>query len=266
MAYAGLDAFLRHLETLGELRRIRLPVDPHLEITEVVDRVVKAGGPALLFEHPKGAEIPLATNIFGSERRMAAALGADSLQQVADRLGELIATLMKAPRSLGDKFGLGSSLLHIAATAPPRRVKDGPCKEVIERERPSLGFLPIQTCWPDDGGPFITLPLVITRHPVTGKRNVGMYRMQVFDERTTGMHWQLHKTGAEHARSAHEPFPVAVCLGGDPALTYAATAPLPPDIDEFLFAGWLRRQPVDLVRCEPRTWRFPRVPTWCLRV
>ena len=144
-------------------------------------------------------------------------------------------------------------------------MKDGPCKEVVERDNPSLDFLPIQTCWPDDGGPFITLPLVITRHPVTGKRNVGMYRMQKFDARTTGMHWQLHKTGAEHSRAAREPFPVAVCLGGDPALTYAATAPLPPEIDEMLFAGWLRGKPVELVKCETMDLEVPADAESCWR-
>jgi 4-hydroxy-3-polyprenylbenzoate decarboxylase len=137
--------------------------------------------------------------------------------------------------------------------APPRKVKDGPCKEVIHREDASLDLLPIQTCWPEDGGPFITLPLVFTRHPVTGKRNVGMYRMQVYDSRTTAMHWQLHKVGADHYRETEargERIPVAVALGGDPALTYAATAPLPPGIDEILFAGWLRQKRVEMVPCE----------------
>lgn len=250
MAYASLEEFVLRLERMGELRRIRYPADPYLEITEIADRVVKAGGPALLFEQPKGSDFPLLINAFGSRRRMSAALGAEDLDQVAARLERLMAQCMRMPQSLGEKLSLGGVLLNTAAVVPPRRVKDGPCKEVIERENPSLDFLPIQTCWPDDGGPFITLPLVVTRHPVTGKRNVGMYRMQKFDSRTTGMHWQLHKTGAEHSRAAREPFPVAVCLGGDPVLTYAATAPLPPEIDEFLYAGWLREKPVELVPCE----------------
>lgn len=250
MAYASLEEFVLRLERMGELRRIRYPADPHLEITEITDRVVKAGGPALLFESPRGYDVPLLINAFGSRARMSAALGVESLDQAAARLEELIARFMRMPQTWGERLGLGGALLNAASIVPPRRVKDGPCKEVVIREEPSLDFLPIQTCWPGDGGPFITLPLVITRHPVTGKRNVGMYRMQKFDSHTTGMHWQLHKTGAEHGRAAREPFPVAVCLGGDPALTYAATAPLPPEIDEFLFAGWLREKAVELVPCE----------------
>jgi 4-hydroxy-3-polyprenylbenzoate decarboxylase len=257
MPYDSLLDFADHLERLGELKRISYRADPHLEITEITDRVVKAGGPALLFEHPRGSTIPLLTNAFGSERRMSAALGAKSLDDIARRLEDLLGRMMRMPKSLGDKLGLGGAMLDIATTAPPKRVSSGPCKEIIERENPSLDFLPIQTCWPDDGGPFITLPLVITRHPVTGKRNVGMYRMQKYDSRTTGMHWQLHKTGAEHQRVAREPFPVAVCLGGDPALTYAATAPLPPEIDEFLFAGWLRSKAVELVKCETSDLEVP---------
>lgn len=257
MAYATSDDFVQHLERLGELKRISYAADPYLEITEITDRVVKSRGPALLFERPKGYDVPLLINAFGSEKRMAAALNGTSLDQVAGRLDALLKQAMRMPKGLGEKLALGGAMLGVAATAPPRRVKTGPCKEVIERENPSLDFLPIQTCWPEDGGPFITLPLVITRHPVSGKRNVGMYRMQKYDSRTTGMHWQLHKTGAEHQRVAKEPFPVAVCLGGDPVLTYSATAPLPPEIDELLFAGWLRGKPVELVQCETSDLEVP---------
>jgi 4-hydroxy-3-polyprenylbenzoate decarboxylase len=257
MAYATLDEFVRRLERMGELKRIFYPADPYLEITEITDRVVKAGGPALLFERPKGYDIPLLTNAFGSRKRMSAALGVADIDEAAARLEGLIGRMMRMPRTFGEKMSLGGALLNTATTAPPRRVKDGPCKEVIERDAPSLDLLPIQTCWPEDGGPFITLPLVITRHPVSGKRNVGMYRMQKYDSRATGMHWQLHKVGAEHSRAAREPFPVAVCLGGDPVLTYAATAPLPPDIDELLFAGWLRQKPVELVKCETSDLEVP---------
>ena len=203
MPYASLTDFARRLERMGELKRISYPADPYLEITEITDRVVKSRGPALLFEKPKGTEIPLLTNAFGSERRMAAALGGTSLDQVAGRLEALLGQFMRMPKAMGEKMALGR-LLNVATSAPPRRVSTGPCKEIIERDRPSLDFLPIQTCWPDDGGPFITLPLVITRHPVSGKRNVGMYRMRKFDSRTTGMHWQLHKVGAEHSRQAKE--------------------------------------------------------------
>jgi 4-hydroxy-3-polyprenylbenzoate decarboxylase len=250
MPFATLDQFVSRIEEAGELRRIQYPADPHLEITEITDRVVKAGGPALLFERPKGAGFPLLTNAFGSRKRMSLALGAPDIDDVARRLESLLGRAMRMPRSWEDKVGLGGALLSVATTAPPRTVSSGPCKEVVVRDNASLDALPIQTCWPGDAGPFITLPLVITRHPTTGKRNVGMYRMQKYGPQTTGMHWQLHKSGAEHARVAQGKLPVAVALGGDPILTYAATAPLPPDIDEFLFAGWLRQKPVELVRCE----------------
>ncbi len=256
MAYATLDDFVNRLEQMGELKRIRYPADPHLEITEITDRVVKAGGPALLFEQPKGSDIPLLINAFGSRKRMSAALSANDLDEVAERLQGLLHKMMRMPQGWGEKLSLGGTLMGVATTAPPRHVKDGPCKEVIDRD-PNLDALPIQTCWPDDGGPFITLPLVITRHPVSGKRNVGMYRMQKYDRRTTGMHWQLHKVGAEHQRLSKERLPVAVCLGGDPVLTYAATAPLPPEIDEMLFAGWIREKPVDLVKCETNDLEVP---------
>jgi len=251
MAYPTLQEFVAHLESLGELKRIAYPADPYLEITEIADRVMKSGGPALLFERPRGYDVPLLINAFGSYRRMSRALGVDDLEEIAAELAALVQFEM--PQSVGQMLAMGGRLLPALMHTRPRRVKDGPCKEVIERDDPSLDFLPIQTCWPEDGGPFITLPLVFTRHPVTGKRNVGMYRMQKYDSRTTGMHWQLHKVGAEHHRTAEargQRIPVAVALGGDPVLIYAATAPLPPEIDEITFAGWLRKQPIELVRCE----------------
>src|SRR5437764_881120 len=192
MAYSGLRAFIRKIEAMGELKRISYPADPYLEITEIADRVMKRGGPALLFEQPKGSAIPLLINAYGSERRMNAALGVENLDDVAQDIQSLIQTEM--PKSLGDKLRAVPKLARVA-TAAPRTVKSGPCKEVIVRDNPSLDFLPIQTCWPEDGGPFICLPLVFSRHPVSGKRNVGMYRMQKYDSRTTGMHWQLHKVG-----------------------------------------------------------------------
>jgi 4-hydroxy-3-polyprenylbenzoate decarboxylase len=250
MAYATLDEFVAEIERMGELKRIRYPADPYLEITEIADRVMKAGGPALLFENPRGSPFPLLINAFGSQRRMNAALGVNSLQEIADQIEEIVK--LELPQTWGGKLQALGKLSRVAS-APPRRVKTGPCKEVIHREDASLDLLPIQTCWPEDGGPFITLPLVFTRHPVTGKRNVGMYRMQRYDAKTTAMHWQLHKVGAEHYRETErlaQRIPVAVALGGDPVLTYAATAPLPPNVDEVLFAGWLRRKPVELVPCE----------------
>jgi len=250
MAYATLDEFVAEIERMGELRRIRYPADPYLEITEIADRVMKAGGPALLFENPRGAQFPLLINAFGSQRRMNAALGVNSLNEIAEQIEEIVK--LELPQTWGGKLQALGKLSRVA-NAPPRRVKSGPCKEVIHREDASLDLLPIQTCWPEDGGPFITLPLVFTRHPVTGKRNVGMYRIQRYDAQTAGMHWQLHKVGAEHYRETERlarRIPVAVALGGDPVLTYAATAPLPPNVDEVLFAGWLRRKPVELVPCE----------------
>lgn len=245
-----LQEFVTELEGMGELRRITYPADPYLEITEIADRVMKSGGPALLFERPGNRDIPLLINAYGSRRRMSAALGVGDLDEIAADLEELIK--LDFPAGWGERLRMLPKLGRLAAVGP-RLVKSGVCKEVIRREDASLAALPIQTCWPEDGGPFITLPLVFTRHPVTGRRNVGMYRMQVYDERTTGMHWQLHKVGAEHYRETERlqrRIPVAVALGGDPILTYAATAPLPPMIDEILFAGWLRRKPVELVKCE----------------
>jgi 4-hydroxy-3-polyprenylbenzoate decarboxylase len=251
MAYATLDQFVAEIERMGELKRIRYPADPYLEITEIADRVMKAGGPALLFEQPKGFGIPLLINAYGSQRRMNAALGVADLQEIADQIEELVQP--ELPETWGARVRALGKLGRLRSV-PPKRVKSGPCKEVILRgEDATLDLLPIQTCWPGDGGPFITLPLVFTRHPVTGKRNVGMYRMQRYDARTTGMHWQLHKVGADHYRETERlgrRIPVAVAIGGDPVLTYAATAPLPPGIDEILFAGWLRRERVELVPCE----------------
>jgi 4-hydroxy-3-polyprenylbenzoate decarboxylase len=250
MAYATLDEFVAEIERMGELKRIRYTADPYLEITEIADRVMKAGGPALLFENPRGSRFPLLINAFGSQRRMNAALGVESLQEIAGQIEEIVK--LELPQTWGGKLQVLGKLSRVA-NAPPRRVKTGPCKEVIRREDASLEIMPIQTCWPEDGGPFITLPLVFTRHPVTGKRNVGMYRMQRYDATTAGMHWQLHKVGAEHYRETERlarRIPVAVAIGGDPVLTYAATAPLPPNVDEVLFAGWLRRKPVELVPCE----------------
>ncbi len=251
MVYPTLQEFVAELDRLGELKRISLPVDPHLEITEIADRVMKAGGPALLFEQPKGYRVPLLINAFGSYRRMSRALGVEDLNSIAAELERLLKP--ELPRGWSGLVGLGGQALKILSSVPPRRVRDGPCREVVEKDAPSADFLPIQTCWPEDGGPTITLPLVFTRHPVTGTRNVGMYRMQKYDPRTFGMHWQLHKVGAEHYRTAEAAgrrVPVAVALGGDPILTYAATAPLPPVIDELLFAGWLRGKGVEMVRCE----------------
>jgi 4-hydroxy-3-polyprenylbenzoate decarboxylase len=255
MAYSDFQEFLARLEGQGELKRIKETVDPHLEITEIADRVMKmpGGGPALLFENPKNSSIPVAINTFGSRKRMSMALGVNDFDEIAEELAgmlkpEVPAGLVSAAKEFLPKLGV---LLKM----PPKKDSGpGRCQEVVQLgDDVNLDELPVLHCWPDDGGRYITLPLVFTNDPLTGKRNVGMYRIQVYDRRTTGMHWQMHKTGAEHARVSEaqkRKIHVAVVLGGDPALTYAATAPLPPGIDEMLFAGFLRKKPVHLVKAK----------------
>jgi 4-hydroxy-3-polyprenylbenzoate decarboxylase len=249
MAFTDLREFVAHLERRGRLRRVAVPVSRDLEITEIVDRVSKtrgAGNVALLFERVEGFDMPLLVNAFGSEDRMADALGVERL----DALGERIARLLdlKLPGSFLDKLKKLGTLLDVAKAAP-RRVGHAPCQELVETTSPSLAALPALLCWPGDGGRYITLPSVFTRDPATGARNVGMYRLQIFDDRTLGMHWQLHKGGAEHHHRATGRMPVAIALGGDPAMMYAACAPLPPGIDEVVFAGWLRGGGVEMVPC-----------------
>ncbi len=252
MAYKDLRDFLHTLEKKKELKRIPFEVDPYLEITEFADRSVKTGGPALLFEKPKGSSIPVVINAFASMRRMEIALEVDSVEDVARRIAEYLE--MRMPEGLIGKLKMLPKLAEMGAFFP-KIVKDGYCKEVIEREELSLDRFPILHCWPDDGGRFITLPLVFTRNPETGKRNCGMYRMQVYDERTTGMHWQTHKQGAEHyrrlaAEGREARMSVAVAIGSDPATMYSSILPLPPDLDEMMIAGFLRGSPVEMVRCE----------------
>ncbi len=252
MAYRDLRDFIRTLEAHGELKRISFEVDPVLEITEFADRAVKQNGPALFFEKPKGSTVPVLINAFASIRRMELALEVSSLDEVAARITELLA--LEAPQGLLGKLKMLPKLAELGSYFP-RRVASGPCKEVVRRNNFSLFDYPILQCWPGDAGRFITLPLVFSRNPETGKRNCGMYRMQVFDERTTGMHWQTHKQGAEHyrrlaAQGGSRRMDVAVALGADPATIFSAVLPLPPDFDEMLFAGFLRREPVEMVRCE----------------
>ena len=251
MPFASLRAFVAELEKKGELVRVKTPVSARLEITEITDRVVKRGGPALLFENVTGADYPVAINLFGKAERMAFALGVNDVNEIARRIEEMLDLEAAASkRGLLSKLSLLPKLLE-AASFPPRHVKSGPVQEEVrEGGDVDLARLPVLWCWPDDGGPFITLPLVITKDPVTGQRNMGMYRMQVFDRNTTGMHWHRHKVGAAHFRKAKElgrRLEAAVALGGDPALTYAATAPLPQAIDEFLFTDFLRGRPVELI-------------------
>lgn len=252
MAYRDLRAFLARLEREGELKRITAAVDPVLEITEITNRVTKAGGPALLFERPKGSSVPVVINLLGSERRVNLALEVDDIDQVASRVRSFLD--VQTPQGFLDKVKMLPKLAELGSFFP-KTVKSGACKEVIHREDFSLSSFPILKCWPQDGGRYITWPMVITKNPETGKRNVGCYRMQVFDERTTGMHWQTQKHGAEHFRSARSRhgtgrLEVAVAIGSDPATALAGILPVPPDLDEFMFSGFLRRDAVELVPCE----------------
>ena len=275
MAFDSFAEFVAALERAGELVRISEPLATELEITELADREMKkpGGGKALLIERPTIAghvsPFPLAINTMGSERRMAMSLGAESVEAVA---AELV-SLMKAKPPTGFReaiklLGTALDLRH----AKPKAVKNGPCKEVIHRfdegrepgndsaGPPTLLNLPIQQCWPKDGGRFITLPCVVTKDPDTGERNVGMYRMQVYDGRSTGMHWQLQKVAARHGRRYYETgerMPVAVFLGGDPVFAFCATAPLPDGLDEFLLAGYLRKKSLELVKCETNDLEVP---------
>jgi 4-hydroxy-3-polyprenylbenzoate decarboxylase len=245
MAYESLGAFVRALRAAGELATIEAAVDPHLEIAEITDRVVKAGGPALLFRNVRGSRFPVLTNQFGTERRAALAFGARSLREVEDRVRGVVEPAM--PSDVGGKLGRLASLAAAGASTIPRRIDKAPVQEVV-LDPPDLRQLPVLTTWPLDGGPFITLPLVVSRDPESGRLNVGMYRVQIYDARTAGMHWQRHKQGRAHAAKAGRRIPVAIAVGGDPALTYAATAPLPPIVNELAFAGFLRRKPIRTVR------------------
>jgi len=242
-AFDSLGAFVTALTKAGELARVDAPVDPRLEISEITDRVVKAGGPALLFTNVKGSRYPVLTNQFGSERRMAMAFGARSLREVEERVRKALD--FSIPSTPVEKLG---KLLSLGAlsSALPRRVAQGPAQEIVE-DVPDLKALPVLTTWPLDGGPFITLPLVFTKNPANGTQNVGLYRMQVYDARAAGMHWQRHKQGRAHARAWGSRIPCAVAIGADPALTYAASAPLPPIVDEVTFAGFLRGKSVRMM-------------------
>jgi len=255
MAYADLRDFITRLEAEGELVRITAPVSPHLEITEITDRVSKgpaAQNKALLFENVEGSTMPVLINAFGSARRMALALGVEQLDAVRDNLARIIDP--KLPQGMGEMMKRGSELLGVLRSIGfgPSMARRAPCQEIVITDQPSLDLLPLLTCWPDDGGPYITLPQVITRDPATGQRNVGMYRLQKYDRQTLGMHWQRHKGGADHEREARalkkDKIPCAVVLGGDPAQMWCASAPLPPGIDEYLLASWLRGKPVPFVK------------------
>ena len=254
MIFQNLRSFIEHLERTGELVRIRRPVSVDLEMAEIADRTMKlpGGGPALFFERPTlmdgtASDIPVVINVFGSWRRISAALGVEDLQEHADRIQELVKP--EVPKGLWAKMQMLPKLAELAKV-PPRSFRGKPpCQEVVLRKGEfDLRTLPVLKTWPDDGGPFITLPMVITCDPETGVQNIGMYRMQVFGATTTGMHWQQHKGGAAHFRAykrrGETRMPVVVAIGGDPATMYTPTAPLPPGIDEYLFGGFLRREPV----------------------
>ena len=255
MAFYDLREFINALESRGMLKRIKTPVDCNLEITEITDRVSKMEGKknvALLFENVKGYDMPVLMNAFGSMERLALAFGVNDIEEIPNELREIL----RLPYiSLQNKM----DLIHIIPTAKrainfPKYVKKAPCQEVVITDNPTLDKFPILKCWPQDGGPFITLPLVFTRNPKTGKRNVGMYRLQKYDGQTTGMHWHLHKDGASNYRAYQEmgkdKIEVAVAIGTDPVITYAATAPLPRAIDEMVFAGFLRKKSVEMVKCK----------------
>ncbi|WP_096301254.1 menaquinone biosynthesis decarboxylase [Jatrophihabitans sp. GAS493] len=250
MSFADLQDFLTALERDSDLARVSTPVDPHLEVTAIVQRVVREQGPALLFENPTRGSMPLAINLFGTHRRMAKALGVDSLDELGQRIAELLKPeLPHGISGLRDALGKVGQL----RAAPPRRVKAAPAQEIVLRGKDvDLNMLPGILSWPDDGGVFLNLGLTHTKHPETGARNLGMYRLQQHDAQTVGLHWQIHKDSTSHAAIAErrgERLPVAIAFGCPPAVTYAASAPLPSDIDEYLFAGFLGQQRVELVDC-----------------
>lgn len=251
MASKDLREFIAELEKAGELVRIRERVSPKLEITEIADRVSKRFGPALLFENVEGSSMPVLINIMGNERRMKMALGIESYDEWTERLDFFLEP--RIPTGIIDKLKMLPSLGELNQVFP-KIVSSAPCQEVVLKgDDVDLGKLPVITCWPQDGGPFITMPLVFTKDPKSGKRNCGMYRMQVYDRNTTGMHWQLHKDAARQHQDAEsqklERIPVSVAIGSDPITVFSAVCPLPPDIDEMMFAGFARGEAVKLVKC-----------------
>ncbi len=250
MAFKNLQQFIKKLEETNNLVRINTEVDPYLEITEITDRVSKQYGPALLFENVKGSEYPLLINAFGSFERMQLALNCSSLDDIADRIRNLLK--IQPPASVMDKIKMLFTLKELASFTP-KKVKSAACQQIVYTEGELLDRIPIQTCWPDDGGPFITLPLVVTKDPDTGIQNLGMYRMHKYNNTQTGMHWQYNKDGARHYakyKKNNKRMDVAVAIGGSPAVTYAATAPLPPDINEIMFAGFLESKAVEIVKAK----------------
>ncbi|UQX88886.1 menaquinone biosynthesis decarboxylase [Jatrophihabitans telluris] len=250
MAYTDLSEFVADLERSGDLVRVNAPVDPRLEVTGIVQRVVAGKGPALLFTNPTRGQMPLLMNLFGTTDRMCRALGVRSFDEIGDRIGELLKPeLPHGLSGLRDALGKAAQLRAL----PPKHVKRAPCQDVILREDDvDLDRLPGVLSWPQDGGVFLNLGLTHTKHPETGARNLGMYRLQQQDSRTVSLHWQIHKDSTSHAAVAEragERLPVAIAFGCPPAVTYAASAPLPADIDEYLFAGFLQQERVEMVDC-----------------
>jgi len=252
MAWKNQQQFIEALENAGELLRIKTFVDPKLEIAEITDRISKSGngGKALLFENT-GYEFPVLMNAYGSEKRMSMALGVEQLDDVAREIESLFHLLSSPKEGILDKLKLLPKLGQFASWMPKVKKGRGECQEVV-MENPDITKLPVITCWPKDGGPFVTLPVIHTKDPNTNSRNVGMYRMQVFGPALTGMHWHKHKVSAKHFteyKKLNQKMPVAVALGGDPVYAYAATAPLPENVDEYMLAGFLRKKKVELVKC-----------------
>jgi len=254
MKFKDLREFIRFLEEKGELRRITTPVTQELEITEITDRVIKSGGPALLFENVTGFDTPVLINMYGTHQRTSWALGVEKVDDLVSRIEGLLNLMHGPPKGLINKLRTLGQIVQLGSHQP-RIVNKAPCQDVvIQGDDVDLYKFPIVKCWPLDGGPFVTLPLVITRDPESGVQNYGTYRMQVYDRQTTGMHWQTHKVGTHHYRLSHdlglEKLDVAVALGGDPATIWTGSAPLPPDIDEMVMAGFIREERVDLVKAK----------------
>ena len=252
MKFTDLRDFVAFLERKGELRRIKTPVNSELEITEIADRVVKMGGPALLFENVTGYDMPVLINMFGTGQRMAWGLGVENLDDLVGRVEGVLQLMHGPPQGLINKLRTLGQLVHLGSFQP-KTVGRAPCQEIVlQGDEVDLFQLPVLKCWPMDAGKFITLPLVITRNPETGVQNYGTYRMQVYDRNTTGMHWQTHKVGTHHYRLSTERgedrLEVAAALGADPATIWTGSAPLPPDMDEMAVAGFLREDGVELVK------------------
>ncbi len=248
MPYRDLQAFLDVLRREGELKEITDEVSPDLEVAAVADRVVRKKGPALLFKNVRGSSMPLAINLFGTDRRMCLSLEVGRIDDLASEIASYLEP--EIPEGLLGKIQALPRLARLTALKA-KAVGRAPCQEIVETKNPSLAGIPIIKCWPGDGGPYITFPVVVTKHPEHGTRNLGLYRLQVFDDRTLGMHWQRHKGAAEHYRAAEalgRRLEVAVCLGPEPAVIYAASAPLPPEIDELMLAGFIRKESAEIVK------------------